>query len=154
VRYPINTICCVKPSDFGVARGKGARDAVHARGRDGQIGGVNRRNGLPPMHSPSPPPEGSTVVRASARVATVAGLLDCHPSDIRRLVASGELRAHTKGTRGVRVFLDSVAAYQERQTRSPRGTQKALADGPFRKATAPTAAFRAAMASLQAKGLV
>jgi excisionase family DNA binding protein len=105
------------------------------------------------MHSPSPPSEVGTLVRASARVATVAKLLDCHQSDIRRLVDSGELQAHTKGTRGVRVFLDSVADYQERQGRRPRGTRKPISMHPHRKSPPATTAFRAAMAGLKAKGL-
>ena len=105
---------------------------------------------------PASPPlsyEAAALVRASARVATVAGLLDCHPSDIRRLVDAGELQAHTKGTRGVRVFLDSVADYQARQARHPRGTRKPAAARPHGKPPAATAAFRRAMAGLKAKGL-
>jgi excisionase family DNA binding protein len=105
------------------------------------------------MHSPYPPPEVNTLVRASARVATVAKLLDCHQCDIRRLVDAGELQAHTKGTRGVRVFLDSVADYQERQARRPRGTRKPIAAYPMRKTPPATSAFRIAMAGLKAKGL-
>src|SRR5690242_18406488 len=59
-------------------------------------------------------------VRPSARVATVARLLECDPGDIRRLIAVGQLEAHGKGKRGVRVFLDSVQAYQERLTVIPK----------------------------------
>jgi hypothetical protein len=105
---------------------------------------------------PASPPlsyEAAALVRASARVATVAGLLDCHPSDIRRLVDAGELQAHTKGARGVRVFLDSVADYQERHVRRPRGTRKPTVARPHGKAPPATAAFRSAMAGLRAKGL-
>jgi hypothetical protein len=56
--------------------------------------------------------ECSTVVRPSARVANVAAVLDCDESNVRRLIDVGELQAHGLGKRGVRVFLDSVAAYQ------------------------------------------
>ena len=100
-----------------------------------------------------PQPNAWATVRPSAKVSTIAGLLDCHPCDIRRLVDAGELQAHTKGTRGVRVFLDSVAEYQERQARTPRLTRKAVAAHPHRKPPPATAAFRTAMAGLKAKGL-
>lgn len=52
-------------------------------------------------------------VRPSARVATVAELLDCDESDVRRMVREGRLAAHRHGIRGIRVFLDSVRAYQD-----------------------------------------
>jgi excisionase family DNA binding protein len=52
-------------------------------------------------------------VRSSARVATVAKLLDCDQSQVRRFVRDGVLEAHRVGKRGLRIFLDSVAAYQE-----------------------------------------
>jgi excisionase family DNA binding protein len=86
-------------------------------------------------------------------VATVAQLLDCHPTDVRRLVHSGELQTHRKGVRGVRVFLDSVQAYQERQTH-PAPRRVATAIHPLKRPFPPaTVAFRAAMAGLKAKGL-
>ena len=91
-------------------------------------------------------------VRQSARVATVAGLLDCHPGDVRRLVDAGELEAHGKGVRGVRVYLDSVTDYQERRARPAKANQQVI-HKPKARAAASTAAFRAAMAGLQAKGL-
>lgn len=100
-----------------------------------------------------PQPNNWAAIRPSAKVGTIAGLLDCHPCDIRRLVDAGELQAHTKGTRGVRVFLDSVAEYQERQARAPRLNRKAGAVHPQRKPPSPTVAFRTAMAGLKAKGL-
>ncbi|HEX4027483.1 MAG TPA: helix-turn-helix domain-containing protein, partial [Rhizomicrobium sp.] len=62
------------------------------------------------------------LVRPSARVSRVADLLDCDESEVRRLIDGGELQAHGLGKRGVRVFLDSVAAYQavkHRITKSP-----------------------------------
>jgi hypothetical protein len=93
-------------------------------------------------------------VRASARVATVAQLLDCHPADVRGLLLKGELEWHRKGIRGIRVFLDSVRDYQDRQA-SPR--QRCAAPLVHRRkhpSGASTAAFRSAMAGLAAKGLL
>lgn len=56
-------------------------------------------------------------VRKSAKIATVAELMECTVSDIYKLVRNGELECHGKGLRGVRIFLDSVARYQQRQTK-------------------------------------
>lgn len=59
---------------------------------------------------------GEPVIRPSARVSTVARMLDDEPSQIRRMVARGDLEAHREGKRGIRVFLDSVEAWQRCQT--------------------------------------
>lgn len=91
-------------------------------------------------------------VRPSARVARVAELLDCDPGDIRRLIAAGELEAHGKGVRGVRVYLDSVKDYQDRRAVRPARVQAPPSRAKPR-APASTAAFRAAMAGLKAKGI-
>jgi hypothetical protein len=91
--------------------------------------------------------------RPSARVATVAELLDCDPGDIRRLIRDGELETHGKGKRGLRVYLDSVRDYQVRQARQTR-PRSPDAGALRRRAPASTAAHLAAMASLRAKGIV
>lgn len=91
--------------------------------------------------------------RPSARVATVAGILDCDESDVRRLVRAGELEAHGKGIRGIRVFLDSVRAYQDRQAKPLPPRSPGLVHRPKPRTQASTAAFRSAMAGLKAKGL-
>jgi hypothetical protein len=93
------------------------------------------------------------VIRPSARVATVAAALDCHPCDVRRLVAAGDLEAHGKGVRGIRVYWDSVADYQTRKALPARGGAAQVIHRPKARAPASTAAYRAAMAGLQAKGL-
>lgn len=92
--------------------------------------------------------------RPSARVATVAELLDCDQGDVRRLVRAGELEAHGKGKRGIRVFLDSVRAYQDRQARPALTKATPVIHKAKARSTASTARFRAAMAGLAAKGLV
>lgn len=91
--------------------------------------------------------------RPSAKVATVAELLDCHPGDVRRLVDRGELEAHGKGVRGVRVYLDSVRDYQDRHVRPAKHGQGRVIHKSKPKAPASTASYRAAMAGLLAKGL-
>lgn len=91
-------------------------------------------------------------VRPSARVARIAELLDCDPGDIRRLIAYGELEAHGKGVRGVRVYLDSVQDYQARRAVVPR-LAPAVPKKTKPRAPASTAAYRAAMAGLKAKGI-
>lgn len=102
-----------------------------------------------PLHIAQDP---ASYVRPSARVATVATLLECDPGDIRRLIASGQLEAHGKGKRGVRVFLDSVQTYQERLTVIPKVRQAPARPRP--RSAASTSAHRAAMAGLRAKGIV
>jgi excisionase family DNA binding protein len=75
------------------------------------------------MNISSIPSESTVHVRPSARVAAVAKLLDCHPTDIRRLIDTGDLEAHRKGVRGIRVLLDSVHKYQERRLCLPKTTR-------------------------------
>lgn len=62
----------------------------------------------------------AVVPRRSSRVRTIAGLLEIDESQVRRLIDAGELESHKIGKRGVRVFLDSVAAYQARQSEPER----------------------------------
>jgi len=62
-----------------------------------------------------PDSEAARAVRPSARIKTVAKLLDCNQSQVRELVVIGALEAHRIGKRGWRIFLDSVAAYQEQK---------------------------------------
>lgn len=75
--------------------------------------------------------------RPSARPAVAAQLLDTHVSVIYKLVQSGELEGHGLGQRGVRVYLDSIRSYQERNrlgkhSPSPQDRQKASKIKPWR----------------------
>ena len=93
--------------------------------------------------------------RPSAKVARVAELLDSDESGVRRLIRAGELETHGNGKRGVRVFLDSVRAYQDRQAKPcQRQAPDGLIHKPKPRSAASSAAYRAAMAGLLAKGLV
>lgn len=97
----------------------------------------------------------ASTVRPSARVRTVAAMLDEHEREIRRMLKDGELEGHGKGARGVRIYLDSVAAYQQRRAIAvPVGRKLPTASKPPRPAPASTAAHRAAMAGLKAKGII
>lgn len=98
-------------------------------------------------------PESMVQVRPSARVAVVARLLDCHATDIRRLIDSGELEAHRKGVRGIRVFLDSVQKYQERRVCLPKAARALVKPTAARKSLSRTA-HRDALNCLKAKGLI
>lgn len=51
--------------------------------------------------------------RPSMRLQRVAELLDCDPSHLRQLLAAGDLEGHRIGKRGIRIYCDSVQAYQE-----------------------------------------
>jgi excisionase family DNA binding protein len=53
-------------------------------------------------------------VRPSVRIKTAAAMMDTDESTVRALVDQGELEGHRVGIRGVRVYVDSIKAYQER----------------------------------------
>ncbi len=93
-------------------------------------------------------------IRHSARVKTVAAILDQDESQVRRLIAKGDLEGHRTGKRGVRIYLDSVRRYQERNRIDPNKsrTEKGLAKSP--RARNCAAAHQTAMAKLRARGLV
>jgi excisionase family DNA binding protein len=93
------------------------------------------------------------LVRRSARVSTVAEMLDDTPSQIRRMIDRGEIEAHREGKRGIRVFLDSVQAWQERHPIKAKNTPKAQ-EKPKTRAKASAAAHNQAMAHLRDLGLV
>ena len=57
--------------------------------------------------------------RPSASARQVASIIGCSPLQVRKMVASGELEGWTLGKRAIRVFLDSVADYQDRATVRP-----------------------------------
>lgn len=106
---------------------------------------------MSPRPAPALPSE--PVVRPSVRIARVCELLDVDDSQVRRLIDSGELQGHRQGKRGIRVYLDSVTAYQEGRplTPSARGKEPPPRKPPNR---ASAAAHEAAMARLRGLGLV
>jgi hypothetical protein len=93
-------------------------------------------------------------VRRSARVCTVAGMLDEEPSQIRRMLSRGDLEGHRTGKRGVRIYLDSVIEWQRRnpvggQTSPKKGETAGQSTSPATKA-----AHRHAVADLRRAGIV
>ena len=98
-------------------------------------------------------PDPASAPRASATVKTVARDMQAHESVVRRLVKRGELEGYTLGTRGLRIFLDSVIAYQKRQARSIERKPDATAATSRRSPRAASvAAHRSAEAALAAAG--
>jgi excisionase family DNA binding protein len=93
------------------------------------------------------------IVRPSARVGTVARLLDDDPSQIRRMIRRGQLEAHREGKRGVRVYLDSVEAWQKANSICPVSAPVAPA-APAEPSRASRAAHGQAMTHLRALGVV
>jgi excisionase family DNA binding protein len=91
--------------------------------------------------------------RRALRVSRVCEILDCGQSEVYRLIRHGQLEAFTIGRRGKRVYADSLEDFQCRQTVKP--TFEA-ADAPVvrKRAACSTAAYRAAMVGLAAKGLL
>jgi len=87
-----------------------------------------------------------TIVRPSARVKTVAQMLDCDESQVRRMVAAGTLKSYRLGKRGIRIYLDSVADFQHPQAK-PRPTKQESSQAGRR-------AHLHAMAELRARGIV
>jgi len=103
----------------------------------------------------SPRPVLAVLPRDSARIKRVAEILDCDESDVRRLLDTGALEGHRLGTRGVRVYLDSVAAYQERRAIAPRKARGAGGGHPLPQRSAASRAAQArAEAELRASGIL
>lgn len=91
-------------------------------------------------------------VRRSLRVAKVADLLDTEPSQIRKLLKAGELDGHRIGKRGLRVYVDSIEAYQQRNQVGAAAAPPTSLSRPHHK-RGPSAAARAALASLRVAGI-
>ncbi len=85
--------------------------------------------------------------RASAKLETVAVMLDCDPSTVRKLLARGLIEGHRIGSRSIRVYVDSIRAYQERS----RMGGESMAAGPARRRA--TTAHREAVAFLRQHGI-
>jgi hypothetical protein len=86
-------------------------------------------------------------------VARVAEILDCAERDVRRMIEDGDLEAHGKGKRGVRVFLDSVSDYQASRLLAVKGKRK-LAKPETKRIHASGAAHLSAIAELRKSGLL
>lgn len=92
-------------------------------------------------------------VRPSTTVAEVARMLTCHPDEIRKMLRRGELEGHRKGIRGVRIFLDSVVAYQQFNSLYHSEKPKQIRNKRHRLSMS-NAAFREAMERAKKLGIV
>lgn len=90
-------------------------------------------------------------VRPAAKISTVAEMLEVDHSVVRKMINRGELQAFRLGKRAIRVFLDSVAAYQEGQFIK---SQPEIREERRRRRIANTAAHRRAMADLRRAGFI
>lgn len=90
-------------------------------------------------------------VRPAAKISTVAEMLEVDHGTVRKMINRGELQAFTLGKRAIRVFLDSVAAYQDGQFIK---SQPEVREERRRRRLANSAAHKAAVAGLQAAGIL
>lgn len=64
-------------------------------------------------------PEALEGLRQSLRVRRVAQLLDMDMGSVYKLIKRGELEAHKSGTRGMRIYADSLQDFQTRRRINP-----------------------------------
>lgn len=113
--------------------------------------------------------EQRVTLRPSVTVAKAAHDLSCDESTVRALLRAGDLEGHRIGKgmcrkksgkkidpRGVRVFIDSIAAYQRRHTLrdSEAGEVDGVAPPPQRRRRALTGPQAEAIAFLQKRGVI
>lgn len=74
----------------------------------------------------------------SLTVAAASKLLDCDPSQVRKMLRRGDLDGYRLGKRGVRVLAESITAYQRRHSLVPTATpeKKPRGASPSRRAAA------------------
>lgn len=91
-------------------------------------------------------------IRPSVTVASAAEAVHADPSTIRKLIKAKKLEGHRVGKRGIRVYEDSIAAYQRERplNASPANDAGRL---PARK-PAKSAAHREAVAFLAGHNLI
>lgn len=90
------------------------------------------------------------VIERSVSVRTAAIVLDVDDSTIRKLVKKCELEGHRVGSRGIRIYERSIAAY--RAARAIGGAPAAPSSPPKRQPQ--SAAHREALATLRQMGIV
>jgi excisionase family DNA binding protein len=99
-------------------------------------------------------PDSAAMVRQSARVARVAELLDLDESAVYRMVRTGELEGHGHGIRGVRVYLDSVAAWQASRDLASSQAAQSRAKLRAQRSAVSRAAQASALAELRKSGIL
>lgn len=91
------------------------------------------------------------IIRRSVRVAKVAEALDIDQSTVRRLLDRGDLEGHKVG-RGVRIYVDSVQAYQEEKRIAPPKPKEAP-ERKLRRKAEPSAELEEALVYARKMGL-
>ncbi len=91
--------------------------------------------------------------RPSVRVKKAAAILDCDAGRIYHMLKTGDLEGHHQGSRGLRVFADSIRSYQESQRIVPTGEKRAL-KAEARKTPWRTPAHNEAVAFLRSQGIM
>jgi hypothetical protein len=106
----------------------------------------------PPLRLASTPTEieAAAASRPSWRVKRVAATLDCDGHTVRDLVRAGQLEAHGIGKRGLRIFADSVRAYQERMRKPGKGRAATATQA---SPVTTTASYKEAIAHLRKLGV-
>lgn len=98
------------------------------------------------------PNDAPELIRPSVTVATAAARLETDESTIRKLIAGGSLEGHRMGKSGVRIYVDSITAYQEGRPLGAKNGKKQQAR-PRRK-PAQSAVLRESVAHLASLGIV
>lgn len=60
--------------------------------------------------------ERTTCLRRSIRMKAATELLDCDSKTLRRLLTRGELEGHRLGARDLRIYIDSIENYRNRNS--------------------------------------
>jgi excisionase family DNA binding protein len=64
-------------------------------------------------------------LRRSIKMKTATTLLECDSKTLRRLLKKGELEGHRLGKRDLRIYLDSIEDYRNRNKIGPSGGNSA-----------------------------
>lgn len=91
--------------------------------------------------------------RKSVRVRRVTEMLDCHRSQVYRMCDTGELEWHPIGTRGRRIFLDSVRRVQSRRI-DPTASPPTASSAPKKGRVAQHPGYSEAVSVLKKEGLL
>lgn len=90
--------------------------------------------------------------RPSVRIATAAQIIDVDIATAYRLAYAGVIEGHRIGKRGIRIFLDSLRAYQEENPIAKKPLKTQASDAPKQKWQRPE--HWQSMAFLQQSGVL
>ncbi len=94
----------------------------------------------------------------SCTVKDAASLLSMPTSEVYQAVHAGDLRGHRVGKRGIRIYVRSIAEYQESRSIAPRRQRTSSPSKPVAASEVPTKApssnHREALAFLHGLGVI